>query len=175
MLPDTQYDITVNKNGRNYYSIVRSEEQLYRPLFVTINSRTNTILANNVLAFQSRNFRGLKLFKNVQSNDILAIESGQPELMKAILVSDDPVKIYDGRGYVNVEDYREAVFLINNKPLYPRYHSFSLHAFTEDLVEEVNKYDKDNYNSKIYFSNISSKKRLMLNSPFIAYEQTTKG
>lgn len=136
-----------------------------KSLFVTINSRTSSILHNGRVIDGSYNIMGLPLFKNIKNQNQLSIPSGQPELLKAILMEDDDT---------DIEGRRKAVFRINSKPMYGRRDKFAMHLFTAPLCKKTSTYDVTNYGEESYYEDPSAL-HILLDSPYIEYTKEEGG
>jgi hypothetical protein len=94
------------------------------------------------------------------------IESGRPELIKGRLYK----IIFDENLGVN-----EIVWKINNQPIYNRYKDLTVHIFSKEMVDELNKYNKSLYGNEIYSLNNKSYKHLLLYNPIVKYERADGG
>ena len=151
-----------------YYSFLTNTSM--KDLFVTINSRTSTMLHNGYTIDASYNAIGMPLFKNVVNENQLVISSGRPELLKAIFCSEETIT------HEEVDTgLRKAKFLINSKPMYGRRNKFAVHIFNKDFADMMsNIFNEDTYNTDNYYNALESS-HLLLDSPVIEYEQEEGG
>ena len=153
----------------NYYSFLTNTNM--KNLFVTINSRTSTMLHNGYTIDASYNSLGMPLFKNIKNENQLVISSGKPELLKVIFESDEVIKYDD-----NQTDRRIATFKMNSKPVYGLRDKFVLHIFNEVFHNQVsNTYNKDNYNSLSYYNTFANAQHILLDTPEVTYYQEPGG
>lgn len=161
----------ISDSLNTYYSFLTNTTM--KNLFVTINSRTSTMLHNGYTIDAAYNAIGAPLFKNVVNENQLVVDSGRPELLKAVFVSEEIVE-YEG----NDTGIRKAKFLINSKPLYGRRDKFAIHIFNKEFANKLsNSFNKDTYNSKSYYDSVNDNEdyHILLNSPIIDYVQTDRG
>jgi hypothetical protein len=150
--------------------------------YVILDNRNMTLTNSGRHLADKHNSYGDNIFIDIEHNRQLSIASGRPELYKAFYIS---ATLKDGTtlGKPDIITYK---FRLNDKPIYNRYAPFFMHFFEDDFTKDVNKYDVDSYNSKIYFQsmyNINASaasnsdkyvhkyKTLLLDSPSVYYEK----
>lgn len=158
---------------QEYYSFLTATD--LKGLFVTVNSRTSTMLHNGTAIDSSYNILGMPLFRDIKNENQLTISSGKPELLKVIFTSEEECE-YSG----TYQDYRTgrkvATFKINNRPMYGRRNKFVVHIFNSDFYSALlNIHNVDQYDSKEYLNQLNNGKHLILDSPYISYNETENG
>lgn len=151
-----------------YYSFLTNTNM--KNLFVTINSRTSTMLHNGYAIDGSYNSLGKPLFKDIKNENQLLISSGRPELLKAVLISDEEIEYSDQQ-----TGRRIAKFLINSKPVYGLRNKFAMHIFNESFKDATNIYNKTGYNALSYYNTMNNIKHILIDSPSVIFEQEPGG
>lgn len=125
---------------------------------------------------------GAPVFQFIKHTKQMVVPSGRPELLKAVF-----------NGVVHNETpsglkYTTFTFLMAQKPIYSRHQAFLFHLFKQDFSDNVNIFNKDSYNSKMYYTPLYdvdysqaqlqdiytfSDSRFLLNTPDIAVNRVT--
>lgn len=164
----------ISDSINTYYSFLTNTNMTN--LFVTINSRTSTMLHNGYAIDGSYNMLGVPLFKDIHNENQLFIPSGKPELLKAIFVSDEEVQYPDLNGTPLNTGRRIAKFLINSKPMYGRREKFAVHLFNTEFHNTMsNIFNNNKYEEFDYYNSLKNGHYKLLDSPYIQYNKTNKG
>lgn len=160
----------LKKDNKTFCSFNLNDEGSQPPL-VEIDNKLGILKCYGKILDLAKNTNGIRYYNSVEYNDQCFIESGRPEILKVVQISEYK-KSFSNTGVTNVW---KATFAINSEPYYLRNKRFFLMAFTKDFMNETNEFHNDEYNDQAYGSDVSQLKYILLDSPVIEYEKTKSG
>ena len=157
--------LVLKENGQLKFKYETNGEQSISD--VVINNRQFTFTYGGRSIESVRDFSGKEVFSNIEIKSPLVINSGRPELIKAIFVEDIQKDNSTDDKYLHI---RRARFLLNGPLIYDRYRPFIIHAFNNDFTTVSNIFNIDKYSDKLYTG--LTFKNLVLVDPIIHTQKT---